>query len=222
MTVDPMRGIDGVLKKIGFHSKKEWKRAEPVWEKHSLQILGQPVMEDWEEPYMQALASIVTASADTVLEVGFGMGISAGFITQAKIKKHIIIEANHAVAQKAREFARGAGVQTKVIEGLWEDVIEKIPDGSADAILFDTYPLSGAELRNHFPFFPFAHRKLRVGGVFTYFSDEEHMYQPEHLEHLMAAGFPLRGILGALVHVDTPKDCLYWHWKTILAPIVLK
>ncbi len=208
---------------IGFHSKREWKTAHAVFTKHVLKIFGHPVMEDWEVPYMKKLAEIATAQEGTVLEVGFGMGISARYIQKEKISKHIIIEANHEVAEHARAFAKHAKNPVETIEGLWEEVIEQIPDESLDGILFDTYPLSKEEIhQNHFFFFEVAHRKLKTGGIFTYYSDEIDSFHPRHLQRLVDAGFNKADISGDVVRVTPPTNCEYWKSNTILAPIVRK
>lgn len=38
------------------------------------------------------------------------------------------IEANHEVAEKAREFAKNATHPVEVLEGLWEEVIDQVPN----------------------------------------------------------------------------------------------
>jgi guanidinoacetate N-methyltransferase len=89
--------------------------------------------------------------------------------------------------------------------------------------LFDTYPLSDKELyQNHFFFFPYAYKKLKKGGIFTYYSDEEKDYGEVHLKRLSEAGFEPEKIDRKVVKVDTPKDCEYWRADTFLAPIVTK
>ncbi|MDD4663931.1 MAG: class I SAM-dependent methyltransferase [Caldisericia bacterium] len=203
--------------------KKKWRKAKASFTSHDLQIFGCAVMEDWEAPYMKELAKIASSRGGIVLELGFGMGISASFIQQENIKKHIIIEANHSVAEKARTFAREAPHQTQVLEGFWEDMINMIPDCSLDGILFDTYPLTEKELyQNHFLFFPFAHKKLRKGGVFTYYSDEIEKYGKVHINKLKAAGFDIDKIKGVVIPIDPPSNCEYWKAKTILAPLITK
>jgi len=148
------------------YDKSDWRTAPAVFSDHDLTILGEAVMEDWETPYMRELASIATSRGGTILEVGFGMGISANFIQQADIDRHIIIEANQDVAAKARNFAARALHKTEVIEGMWEDVIGCIPHETINGILFDSYPLCEEELyQNHFAFFPYAYSKLTGGGI---------------------------------------------------------
>lgn len=203
---------------VGFHSKEAWKSAPAVFEDGTLKILGHPVMEDWERPYMKKLAEIASSNGGTVLEVGFGMGISANFIQSATIDRHIIVEANGDVAKRAREFGRTARHPVTVHEGLWEDVISEIPDGSVDGILYDAYPLEECEIMNQARFADTAFKKLRPGGVFTYFSDESEWYQEDHFETLLKAGFARENIDGVVIKVTPPDTCQYWKHQSILAP----
>jgi len=207
---------------IGFPpDRREWKKAPAAFGRHSLQIAGHPVMEDWERDYMKLLASIAGSKCGTVLEVGFGMGISARFIQGYEIEEHLIIEANHAVFRRLTSFARKATQKVTPLLGFWEDITKSIPDESISSILFDTYPLAPGELhRNHFAFFKEAYRLLRKGGVFTYYSDEADWFSSKHLRALRRAGF--RDIQGEICAVSPPAECQYWQEKTLLAPIIFK
>lgn len=203
--------------------KEEWLTAPAVYSAHKLEILGCAVMEDWESQYMKELAEIATVNGGTILEIGFGMGISSQFIQDNNIKNHIIVEANQQVAIKAREFAKCATYETVVLEGLWQNVIDQVPDGSIDGILFDAYPLTEAELyQSHFFFFNAAYSKLRGGGTLTYYSGEIENFGKVHIQKLIEAGFTTENIQGRIVKVDPPNDCEYWKADTILAPIVRK
>ncbi len=53
---------------------------------------------------MLVLAEITTMNGGVVLEVGFGMAISACFIQERQIAQHIIIEANQGVASRAKQW----------------------------------------------------------------------------------------------------------------------
>ncbi|GAA1828157.1 hypothetical protein GCM10009682_54090 [Luedemannella flava] len=223
-TPDERDELSAVYGGIGFHARDAWKTAEAVYDEHTLRILGHPVMEDWERPYMRVLAGIAARGGGRVLEIGFGMGISAGFIAATPgVTEHLIIEANHDVAERARRFAATVdGVDCRVHEGLWEEVIDRVPDGSVDGILYDAYPLEESEVMNQARFAPVAYRKLRPGGTFTYFSDEARDYRPEHLAMLLAAGFVRERIDSEIVAVDPPEDCQYWKSSTLLAPILVR
>jgi len=213
------KSTDALLK----YQKSDWHDAKAKFSKHNLKILGEPVMEDWEDSYMKDLAEIVASNGGTILELGYGMGISAKYIQNYKIKKHIIIEANKEVAKAAIKFGKIAKYKVEVLEGLWEDVINKIPNNSVDGILFDTYPLAEEELyQNHFNFFPFAYKKLKKGGVFTYYSDEIKKFGKVHLRKLQEVGFKLKNVKSKLSKVNPPKSCKYWKAQSILSPIIIK
>ncbi len=199
---------------IGFDGvRPNWSQAPAIFTNDTLQIQGHPVMERWEDGYMKQLAQIATSQGGAVLEVGFGMGISAGYIQQFPIERHLIIEANAEVAARARAFAAGRALATEVLEGFWEDRAVTIPSGSLSGILFDTYPLSAEQVHcNHFNFFETAFRLLKHGGVLTYYSDEISEFSAQHRERLLAAGFSQ--IDGLICPVSPPADCQYWKSQT--------
>lgn len=206
---------------IGFDSANNWQTAKATFTDQTLQINGHPVMEDWETPYMKELADIATAKGGVILEVGFGMGISAGFVQSSPIEKHLIIEANHDVFHNLIAFAKTARYPVEPIFGLWQETIGSIASESIDGILFDTYPLSAEEIHcNHFPFFQHAYRILKPGGIFTYYSDEVKDFSDIHRKHVNQAGFI--HLEHKVCAVDPPADCQYWKSKTIMAPRLIK
>ena len=79
------------------------------------------VMGDWEDPIMKAHAEITCRNGGHILEVGFGMGISANYIQQQDIKSHTIIELNDEVYKKAVEWAKDKP-NTKIVSGDWKTV----------------------------------------------------------------------------------------------------
>ena len=207
---------------IGFSEDyREWESLCPEKTDSVLVINGHPVMEDWEDPYMRMLASFATERLGRVLEVGFGLGISARYIQEHAVREHVIIEANKDVFNDACTFAGRADRKTTILFGFWQDVVSTLEPESFDGILFDTYPLSQEEIhRNHFPFFPEAFRLLKKGGVFTYYSDEIADFSDEHRLLLEKAGF--RSIDKEVCRVEPPAGCLYWKSATILAPFITK
>ena len=50
------------------------------------------VMMDWEDEIMKASADYICENGGDILEIGFGMGISAGYIQANNINSHTIIE----------------------------------------------------------------------------------------------------------------------------------
>lgn len=212
--------------KIGFpKDKSAWTRAKAVYSKHTLKIAGHPVMEDWENGYMKKLAEVATSKKGTILEVGFGLGLSAKAIQAKDIKTHYVIECHPEVIKKCENDFKKAirNGRLHVLEGFWQDVTPILKKNTFDGILFDTYPLKKAEIHsNHFWFFKEAHRILKPGGVLTYYSDEEIEISPKHLQKLLDAGFKKKNIKFEICKVDPPKDCEYWQAKTMVVPIVTK
>jgi len=206
---------------IGFpENPYEWKSLPANFSNGKLSIAGHPVMEDWEKPYMKALANIATSNGGIVLEIGFGLGLSASYIQQKEIEKHIIIEANTQVFEKLKKFSQNARIPIKPILGFWQEEIKSFADESIDGILFDAYALSDEEFECHFPFFKHAYRMLKKNGIFTYYSSEVENFSSFHMEYLQSAGF--KHIEKEVCHVSPPKDCLYWNSKNIMVPIIRK
>lgn len=198
-----------------------WKEEPATFTNDELVIQGHPVMERWEDPYMAKLASIAASQKGTVLEVGFGMGISAQYIQTHAIESHLIIEANDDVFNELLQFAQESIHPIVPLHGFWQELTSTIPDESISGILFDTYPLTKEEIhQNHFSFFTEAYRMLKKGGVLTYYSDEIDTFSESHLKKLHEAGF--RDIQKEVCYVTPPASCKYWKSRTILAPIISK
>lgn len=217
--------LRSMYREVGFVQPKEWMEAPAVLgdDGQTLSILNHPVMEVWEDNYMEELAKIATRNGGRVLEVGFGMGRSSRFIhNNPNVTHHVIVEANHDIANLARKFATDASIDVTVIEGLRDDVLKELDPDSFDGMLNDTYPLNEREVNAQELCAPLAYRVLRKGGVLTYFSDEPDRFRRNHFDTLLAAGFRAENIDGKLIDVKPPADCKYWNVPTILAPIVIK
>lgn len=206
---------------IGFSKRAAWRNAQAHFDEHSLTIQGHPVMQDWEEEYMAMLAAIATSQGGIVLEVGFGMGISARHIQRHSVDWHIIIEANRDVHARLETFELTAPRPVQALLGFWEEITPTFPAESVDGILFDTYPLSPNEIHeNHFSFFREAYRLLKPGGIFTYYSDEQDSFSPRHKALLVHAGFT--SIQKRICKVRPPRNCAYWQRDSLLVPIIRK
>lgn len=213
-----------VKRRYSKESHESWKKTTPLYTEKSLLIKSYQVMQRWEDGYMKSLAAIATSKGGDILEIGFGMGISAGYIQKSKkINSHTVIECHPAVIEFAKktfnqELKSG---RMKILEGFWEDITPNLPDKLYDGILFDSCPLdSGVEFFQFFPFFEEAYRLLKDDGIFTYFSDEATEISSEHRKELETAGF--KNIDFKICKVHPPKSCEYWKHHTIVSPIIRK
>ena len=94
------------------------------------------VMMDWEDSLMSASAAYVCEGGGDILEIGFGMGISAGYMHSHSINSHTIIENHPQIITKAQEWASGKSNVT-IITGSWYDVKDSL--STYDGIFYDTF-----------------------------------------------------------------------------------
>ena len=98
--------------------------------------LGDEVMMDWEDSLMSASADYVAQGGGDILEIGFGMGISADYIQSHSISSHTIIENHPQIITKAVEWASGKSNVT-IVSQSWYDVKDSL--GTYDGIFYDAY-----------------------------------------------------------------------------------
>ncbi|MEU1964474.1 class I SAM-dependent methyltransferase [Micromonospora sediminicola] len=200
-----------------------WRDSDAHYAADELIIEGQQVMQDWEAPLMRAMAAQVAASGGDVLEIGFGMGISATYMQDMGIRSYTVLEANEDVAEAFAHWQSGfPDATTTLILGPWQETLPTL--GLYDGIFFDTYPADEDEFTRYVVddvtfaahFFPHATAHLRPGGVFSYYSNEidslSRRHQRRLLEHF--SSFSVEVVRGLL----PPEDCHYW-WSNSMAVV---
>ena len=94
------------------------------------------VMMDWEDDIMKASANYVCENGGDILEIGFGMGISANYIQANNINSHTIVENHPQIIEKLKAWAQDKPNVT-IIEGDWYDVKDSL--STYDGIFYDTW-----------------------------------------------------------------------------------
>ena len=114
---------------LTFHSDKITTKMEEFGDEDVI------IMMDWEHPVMSASAAYITENGGDILEIGFGMGISAGYIQSHSVSSHTIIEPHPQMVEKAVEWSNGKSNVT-IISQSWADVTGSL--GTYDGIFYDT------------------------------------------------------------------------------------
>ena len=129
------------------------------------------VMHEWEDLMMKKHSEVVCQNGGDILEIGFGMGISANYIQSQDINSHTIIEKDEQVYQKLLEWAEDKP-NVKTIFGDW---IKNLPERKFDGVFRDTWgEISGKQV------FPLKILSVcKIGTIVTFFNntnDKKTMY----------------------------------------------
>jgi predicted O-methyltransferase YrrM len=198
-----------------------WAQAAATYTADELIIAGQQVMQAWETKLMSAMADVAARDHGDVLEIGFGMGISASMIQDCEVSSHTIIELNDEVFTRAEAWrAARPDADIRLVRGSWRETAGSL--GKFDAIFYDVYPVTDLEVSQlvqvPFPddFFAVASRLLKPGGVFTYYTNEIDSLSRWHQRALLShfSCFTVEVVRG----LNPPRDCHYW-WAPSMAVV---
>tara|TARA_R110000803_G_scaffold31076_3_gene69659 strand:+ start:272 stop:823 length:552 start_codon:yes stop_codon:yes gene_type:complete len=94
------------------------------------------VMMDWEDNLMSASAAYICEGGGDILEIGFGMAISANYIQSHDITTHTIIENHPDIIPRAQAWALDKP-NVSIIEGSWYNIKDTL--STYDGLFMDTY-----------------------------------------------------------------------------------
>lgn len=121
------------------------------------------VMMAWEHPLMSASAAFICQNGGDILEIGFGMGISAGYIQSHSISSHTIIENHPDIIIRAFEWAAEKPNVT-IITGSWYDNLDTL--STYDGVFHDTF--ADTNIRD---FSSSLTQLVKPGGVVTWWNN---------------------------------------------------
>jgi hypothetical protein len=102
-------------------------------------LSGDYVMHIGEKYLMQKLAELATKNGGHILEIGFGMHLSADAVqSNPNVLSHTIIEVHPVQYEKALEWAKLQNKETNIILGDWIKILP-LTDRKFDGIVHDTH-----------------------------------------------------------------------------------
>ena len=122
------------------------------------------VMMNWEAPIMSASAAYICQNGGDILEIGFGMGISAGYIQSHSITSHTIVENHPDIIPRAQAWASGKSNVT-IVTGSWYNVRDNL--STYDGLFYDTW---GDDSMDQFS--SSLSSLMKAGGVATWWNNE--------------------------------------------------
>lgn len=122
------------------------------------------VMHKGEKSLMDKLAEIATMNGGDILEIGFGMHLSADAIqSNQNVTSHTIIEVHPEIYKHALIWAKNKP-NTKIILGDWINVLPTIGD-KFDGVLHDTH-----RDENVVKFLDYIKPNCKIGTIVSFFS----------------------------------------------------
>ena len=151
------------------------------------------VMHKWEAPIMEQKAKWLCENGGDILELGFGMGISASYIQKQKINSHTICEINPQILENLYKWAKDKPNVT-ILEGDWYSNVDKME--KYNGILFDTHMDS-----SHFYFRKVVPQISKLNCRITWWNNQPR----EKNEH------KLEGTIFEVLNVNPPKNTYFNH-----------
>lgn len=153
-----------------MENRKDWYLGHNLIIEQDKIYYNQPVfiMMDWEHPLMSASATYICEGGGDILEIGFGMGISAGYIQSHSISSHTIIENHPQIIPLAQEWAKDKP-NVIIISGSWSDVFEAKKLSTYDGLFFDIWNTTS----HHQPFSSSLSSLMKPGGKATWWNSAQ-------------------------------------------------
>jgi amino acid adenylation domain-containing protein len=191
---------------------------EEVEDVTDLDLSDDEIMEDWQQPILQAMAECVSASHGHVLEIGFGRGVSASMIQNCGVKSHTIVETNEHCIQRYFDPWRATYQERdiRIIHNTWQLASSQL--GEFDGVFFHTAARTMEEMAQatidqvtyaeHF--FPTAAKHLNPGGVFTYLANEIDSLSRSHQRLLLTHFSSFRVCRVDQLEIPVETKDLWW------------
>tara|TARA_R100001015_G_C4635168_1_gene203828 strand:+ start:10472 stop:11134 length:663 start_codon:yes stop_codon:yes gene_type:complete len=189
---------------------KDINNQEILLDKHNDQT-----MMEWERPLMDAEVDMLQPKGH-VLELGFGLGMSADAIQRYNPKSHTIIELEDDVFERAKLWASNKN-NVDLIKGRWQDVMHKLPRQVYDETFFDVTETGG--IKNHadaklIEYWTYIfvdlwfHFHSKIGSKLTFFVADFNWPNTYNYQKLIAEN-PNWIHTYKMIDIEVPENCRY-------------
>jgi len=132
---------------------------------HKYDVSTPYVMMRWEDAIMKRHAEVVCENGGDILEIGFGMGMSAGYIQAQNPKSHTIVEIHPQIIEKLEEWAADKP-NVNIVRGDWYEQLDNL--GVYDGIFYDAFgDRNSKKLKESMSSI------AREGTIFTFWNDKK-------------------------------------------------
>jgi guanidinoacetate N-methyltransferase len=164
---------------------RHWNGLRPTQTADGLRVGDYDVAYAWEAPLMREFARVVTEVGGDVLEIGFGLGMSARYIQEFGVRSHTIVEPHPEIFDAALRWKATHRSDIRLINDFWQRCHAELD--RYDGIFYDSFSPDMSIRADSFEFFRLAaERLLRPGGRLTFWCKEETLapdYQQQLLEY---------------------------------------
>lgn len=148
-----------------------WERLPAQRSEEELRIGEHKVMKRWETPLMRTMAERLCSAVGHghIVEVGFGMGLSAAFLQAARVARHTIVEPHPECLARLDAWRRNLPDRDiTIVADYWQNALHLFED--CDGVFFDTYADSrSALIEENLEFLCAAATRLRLGASVALF-----------------------------------------------------
>ena len=204
---------------------ENWEQQEVAYDDEQLLLKGHQVMQAWEHRIMQAMAENITQTHGDILEIGFGMGISATYILEQGVRSYTVVEPNVNVLKAFDKWCeKYSSTPITLLHGNWQDVADQF--SQYDGVLFDPYFVSdpgSVEVESSTAvgsFLPLVVPHIRENGVMTHFTREIDSFSRAHQRMLFNY---FRSVeIKKIADLAPPDDCNYWWADSMMVVKAIK
>ncbi len=164
------------------------------------------VMMSWEDSLMKRHAEVVCSNGGDILEIGFGMGISANYIQGLNPTSHTIVENHPQIIEKLEEWASDKP-NVKIVNGSWYNKQDEF--GIYDGIFYDAFgDRDWKKFKDVLP------NITKEGTIFTFWNNCDDRTNNHDLDEEY-------GVVYEEIEIDPPQNSYFNHKKYYLPKVII-